>query len=198
MNELKILFAGTMGAGKTTAIAAVSDIAPISTDVANTDMSESAKLQTTVALDYGEVSLGDGQKLRLYGSPGQARFDFMWPILAADALGVIVLIDNSRPDPIADLARFLSAFRTSVAADRLVVGIGRMESHPLPNLGSYLDHLESVGQLIPVLPIDIRRRADVLLLLEALFRQLEYFGSEPAAPKTADWQQLVCNARESE
>lgn len=196
MNELKILFAGTMGAGKTTAIAAVSDIPPISTDVANTDHGESTKLQTTVALDYGEVRLPDGAKLRLYGSPGQARFDFMWPILAADALGVIVLIDNSRPDPLADLARFLTSFKQCVPDDRLVVGVGRMESHQVPTLADYLDYLESVDQLIPVLPIDIRRREDVLLLLEALFRQIEYFGTE-SADASADWQHLINNARET-
>ena len=69
MTEHKILFTGTMGAGKTTAIAAVSEIPPMRTDVRNTDDSVS-KATTTVGLDYGELTLDNGEKLRLYGTPG--------------------------------------------------------------------------------------------------------------------------------
>ena len=85
MNEYKILITGTMGAGKTTAIAAISEVPPIMTDVQNNDTSNS-KLTTTVGLDYGELSLDGGDKLRIYGTPGQERFAFMWKVLAKGAL----------------------------------------------------------------------------------------------------------------
>lgn len=199
MNEPKLLFAGTMGAGKTTAIAAISDIPPISTDVANTDVSESSKAETTVALDYGEVSLPDGSRLRLYGTPGQRRFDFMWTMLAADALGVILLVDNSRPEPLADLDAYLDAFAAPIAKGRLVIGVGRMDRSPLPNLASYVDHLERRSLLVPVLAVDVRQRDDVLLLLETLFRQIECLDSEENVAQTGgEWADWVSDAREAQ
>ena len=112
MIEHKILFSGTMGAGKTTAIAAVSEIGPLSTDVRNTDESV-AKATTTVGLDYGELTLDNGERLRLYGTPGQPRFAFMWDILARGALGLVILIDNSRPDPLADLDVYLDGYAST-------------------------------------------------------------------------------------
>ena len=75
--EYKIIITGTMGAGKTTAIAAISDVAPITTEAVNSDRSSSNKASTTVALDYGEVALDGGDRVRLYGTPGQVRFKFM-------------------------------------------------------------------------------------------------------------------------
>ena len=80
MSELKILISGTTGAGKTTAIRAVSEIAPVSTDVRNTDAAVDKAL-TTAGMDYGELTLDNGEKLYLYGTPVQERFDFMWNIL---------------------------------------------------------------------------------------------------------------------
>ena len=89
MSEYKIVFTGTVGAGKTTAIAAISESRPVVTDVPNTDGSV-AKQLTTVGLDFGMVTLEGGQRLRLFGTPGQARFDFLWAILARNALGLVV------------------------------------------------------------------------------------------------------------
>jgi signal recognition particle receptor subunit beta len=125
--EHKILFTGTMGAGKTTAIAAVSEIAPIRTEVRNSDASV-AKATTTVGLDYGELTLDNGEKLRLYGTPGQIRFDFMWRILARGALGLVILVDNSRPDPLADLDVYLDGFAELIEKTACVIGVGRTET----------------------------------------------------------------------
>jgi len=74
MKEHKIIFTGTMGAGKTTAIAAVSEIPPIVTDVTNNDKSVD-KAVTTVGFDYGLLTLENGDRIRLYGTPGQERSD---------------------------------------------------------------------------------------------------------------------------
>ena len=86
-----------MGAGKTTAIRAISDIPPVNTEAANLDKARHGKAETTVGLDYGETLLEGGEKLRLYGLPGQERFDFMWRILCRGALGVVLLADNGAP-----------------------------------------------------------------------------------------------------
>lgn len=135
MNEYKILVTGTMGAGKTTAIAAISEVPPIMTDVQNNDASNS-KLTTTVGLDYGELTLDGGDKLRIYGTPGQERFAFMWKVLAKGALGLIILVDNSRPDPLADLNSYLNSFAELIARAGCIIAVGRTEHHPPPKLGS--------------------------------------------------------------
>lgn len=171
--EYKLLFVGSMGAGKTTAIAAVSDIAPVSTDVLNSDRASFDKATTTAAFDYGEVALPDGDRLRLYGTPGQDRFDFMWKLLSRGALGVVVLIDHSRPDPLADLAFYLEAFADMASESRAVIGIGRAGDGEGPSMMEYQTVLQRFELLVPVLSVDVRNKADVLLLLDVLFHQIE-------------------------
>ena len=171
--ELKLLFAGAMGAGKTTAIRAISEIAPITTEASNGDLTECDKEETTVAMDYGEITLATGEKLRLYGTPGQARFGFMWPILAAGALGAVILIDNSRPDPLADLELYIDAFRALADAGAAVVGVGHMESCPRPSLEAYIERLAALDVVVPVMPIDARRHDDIVNMLEILLQQIE-------------------------
>jgi signal recognition particle receptor subunit beta len=172
MTEHKILFTGTMGAGKTTAIGVVSEVPPVKTDVRNTDTSVD-KATTTVGLDYGELTLEGGEILRLYGTPGQQRFDFMWQILARGALGVVILVDNSRADPLADLDVYLDGFRRLIADAACVVAVGRMEQHPEPDLEQYVAHMQTRGVMCPLLPIDVRQRAQVTQLLDILLLQLE-------------------------
>lgn len=173
MSEHKIVFTGTMGAGKTTAIAAISEIAPIVTDVKNSDETLH-KERTTVAFDYGEISLENGEKLRLYGTPGQARFSFMWRITGRGALGLIVLIDNSRPDPLSDFGVYLDGFAEAIDAGiHVVVGVGRTETHQSPGLDQFAEALRARGRIAPVLPVDVRKKEDVLLLIDVLLMQLE-------------------------
>lgn len=195
MSEIKLLFAGPMGAGKTTAIRAISEIDPISTEVENTDFTESSKAETTVAMDYGELTLDSGDKLRLYGSPGQKRFEFMWPLLAQGALGVVVLLDNSRPEPLTDLDDFLAAFSGLIEAGRVVVAVGRMESHPQPALDDYLAAVSRRGQFLPVIGADVRRRDDVVGVLELLFEQIESTAGTTEATGGDEWLQFVQQAR---
>lgn len=172
MKEYKILFTGTTGAGKTTAIAAVSDIDPVSTDVQNNDPSLD-KARTTVGLDYGEVVLGADERLRLYGTPGQGRFAFMWGILARGALGLVILIDNSRPDPLGDLRLYLEGFAQCIADSACVIGIGRLRGHPSPGLDDYAAMLAHTGHACPLVEVDVREAEQVRMLLDLLLLQLE-------------------------
>ncbi|TAK90670.1 MAG: GTP-binding protein [Burkholderiaceae bacterium] len=162
-----------MGAGKTTAIGVVSDIPPIITDVMNTDTTQHTKATTTVGIDYGEVDLGQGEKLLLFGTPGQERFDFMWEILARRALGIILLVDNSRPDPMADMNRFLDVFAQFSEEGAIVIGIGRTEGHPKPGVEDYHREVEKRKLVLPVFAVDVRRKKDVKLLLNAMLSTLE-------------------------
>ena len=176
--EYKLVFTGTMGAGKTTAISSISEIAPVRTDVQRSEQADDEKVTTTAALDYGEVTLPQGDVLRLYGTPGQGRFDFMWRILSEGALGVIVLVDNRRPDPIADLREYLDAFSDVVKGSRAVVGVGRMDTHPQPDIENYYQACAELGLATPIVSVDVRSRQDVLLLLDILFNQIEAADDE--------------------
>ena len=172
MSDHKILISGTTGAGKTTAIGAVSEIPPLSTDVRNTD-AMLGKDMTTVGLDYGELTLENGEKLRLYGTPGQKRFDFMWKILSRGALGLIILIDNRQSDPLGDLDMYLKGFKQLIDETACVVAVGRTGTHPQPDLEQFSNHLASHGVLCPVLSADVRDPVQVVQLLELLLLQLE-------------------------
>lgn len=180
MSEYKILFTGTMGAGKTTAIGAVSETPPIVTDVHNSDSSV-AKERTTVGLDFGQFTLDNGDRIRLFGTPGQARFDFLWKILSKNALGLIILSDNSRPDPLADLAVYLEGFADELDTLPCAIGVGRLDTHPSPSIDDYADMLEKRSRIFPIIGVDVRRKDDVILLIDTLLAQLEAstFGAQP-------------------
>jgi signal recognition particle receptor subunit beta len=176
MQSCKIVFTGPMGAGKTSAIAAVSDLAPVSTETLNTDFGESAKAMTTVAFDYGECRLEDGSLVRLYGTPGQSRFDFMWQVLAQGAIGLVVLLDDHRPDPLADALEFLAAFPAPAAAGNAVIGLGRFGPQGGVQAVELGTQIEAHGFRLPVVEVDVRRPDDVRLLLQVLVAQLEVHG----------------------
>ena len=172
MRPVRVLFAGPVGAGKSTAIAAVSNIPTAKTEVAATDLSRFIKEHTTVAMDYGECRLEDGQKVLLYGAPGQDRFEFMWKILAQGVTGLIFLVDNSRADPLGDLTVYLNAFSELVDRGAFVVGVGRTETAPQPTIGRFHELLMRRGLLGHAIRADVRRRSDVMMLLDALLTQI--------------------------
>jgi len=83
--QWNILFMGPVGAGKTKAIHTISDIEVVNTDTRATDETQLIKSSTTISINVGTLQLAGNDKLRLYGAPGQARFDFMWDILLAQS-----------------------------------------------------------------------------------------------------------------
>ena len=172
-HELKIVFAGPMGAGKTTAIRAISDIPPVSTEVDNSDRASCDKESTTVALDYGQLLLEDGTAVRLYGTPGQGRFSFMWEILCKGAMGVVLLIDGSSATAMSDLRTYAEDFHRLNPSQPLVIGVGRAAGDDGRQLDEYSRVLTTRGIVAPVYNVDVRQREDVLLLIETLLCILE-------------------------
>jgi signal recognition particle receptor subunit beta len=162
-----------MGAGKTTAIRSISDIAPVSTEVSNTDREAYDKESTTVALDYGQLFLEDGTALRLFGTPGQVRFSFMWEILSRGSLGTILLIDGSSTTALADLRTYVDTFRKLNPGQPFVIGVGRVPLTDVRLFDEYRQTIDTCDVVAPVFGVDVRIREDVLLLIETLLCLLE-------------------------
>jgi len=173
VEQHKIIFTGPVGAGKTTAINAISDIPTVRTDATATDMTAGRKRVTTVALDFGVMNLGPDERIHLYGTPGQERFDFMWEILSKGAIGLVLLLDNTRADPSADLRFFVQAFRGFIDRTELAVGVTRMDLSPKPRIADYHSAIRGVGLKPPVFAVDARESRDVGLLIQALLYSLD-------------------------
>lgn len=169
----KIIFTGPVGAGKTTAIGAISDIPTVVTDASASDMTLNRKGYTTVALDYGLLYLDDRTKVHLYGTPGQERFDFMWEILTNGGIGLILLLDNSRANPLKDMQFFLDAFSDFLASAPVVIGVTKTDIKQTPTVDDYAGVLERKGMRPPIFEIDGRNRDDVKNLVMALLFSID-------------------------
>jgi signal recognition particle receptor subunit beta len=169
----KIIFTGPVGAGKTTAIASISDIEPIRTDEHASDMTQKRKSATTVAMDYGMIRLGPKEKVHLYGTPGQERFDFMWDILTKGGIGLVLLLDNTRPTPFEDMRFYIKAFKEFIDGTRLVIGVTQMDARPTPTIDEYVRQLAELDVSAPIFEVDARQRTDVSTLSEALLLQID-------------------------
>lgn len=169
----KIIFTGPVGAGKTTAIGAISDIPPVGTDVRCTDESRKLKDTTTVAMDYSYISLEDGSRVHLYGTPGQDRFDFMWKILSKGGIGLILLVNNDHPEPLKQLDHYLDAFDDFINETGVVVGVTRSGIADKATLDDFQQRLFERNQVFPVFEIDARSSDDVKILVHALLAILE-------------------------
>lgn len=173
MSHYKIIFTGPVGAGKTTAIHAISDVPPVKTDALASDMTKDRKSATTVAMDYGVMNLPGGEKLHLYGTPGQERFDFMWDILTTGGIGLILLLDNTRADPFLDMKFFLDSFSPFIDRTGVSIGVTQMDLSDRPTLVDYRKKLKEIGINPPVFAVDARVKNDISILVQALLYSLE-------------------------
>ena len=173
MSQYKIIFTGPVGAGKTTAISSISDAPPVKTDAAASDMTKNRKSSTTVAMDYGVMNLAGGEKVHLYGTPGQERFDFMWDILTTGGIGLILLLDNSRADPFQDMRFFLDAFGKFINDTAVAIGVTQMDISHKPTIKDYHQQLQLLGLKPPVFAVDAREPNDVSLLVQSLLYSLD-------------------------
>lgn len=120
MSSFKIVVTGPFNSGKTQFIKTISDIQVVSTEKRVTTEDRGIKAETTVAMDYGRVTLDD-DTLYLYGTPGQVRFDFMWEILAHEMDGFIVLVDATDKPSFPDAAEMIDMMHDIARVPFLVV-----------------------------------------------------------------------------
>ena len=166
---VKLVVCGGYGAGKTTFVGAISEIVPISTEAPLTEVSlgtdegaVATKLATTVALDFGRISLDSGLVLYLFGTPGQSRFRFAWDEVARGAIGAVIMADSRRIDD-----AFPSVDFCEGRGLPFVVAVNRFDgelAHDLEDVRAAL----VLPSEVPLLAIDARSRADAKHTLIAL------------------------------
>ncbi|WP_017590450.1 GTP-binding protein [Nocardiopsis ganjiahuensis] len=167
---VKIIVAGGFGAGKTTMVASVSEITPLSTEEVMTEASQGVddlggvenKTTTTVALDFGRITINDDIVLYLFGTPGQDRFWFMWDELVEGALGAVVLADTRRLDTCFHAVDFFE--RRGVP---FVVAVNRFEGAAVYETEEVREALD-VSAGVPVVMADARERESSKEVLVAL------------------------------
>jgi hypothetical protein len=176
---VKIVVTGPFSAGKTTLIRTISEITVLSTEKDITDHTVSRKAATTVAMDFGRITIDRDLVLYLFGTPGQDRFDFMWEILGEGMLGYILLIDASREDSLEESVGILAAFR-KMARVPFVVALNRsagMDPQDEERVRSVL----ALDEDTPVVPCDATDRESVKAVLLALLYSVVDQIDAPAA-----------------
>lgn len=110
----------------------------------------------------------------LYGTPGQERFSFMWDILAEGGIGLVLLINNTAPDPLRHLEKYLKFFKNFIADTAVAIGITHMDRTQLPTLMDYRGRIAQFGLQPPpaVFRVDARLRDDVAMVVRALLYTL--------------------------
>ena len=163
---VKIVVTGPFSAGKTTLIRTISEITVLSTEKDITDHTKSRKAETTVAMDFGRITIDRDLVLYLFGTPGQDRFDFMWEILGEGMLGYILLVDASRQDSLDEAVGILAAFR-KMARVPFVVALNR-SAGVSPDDEDRVRSILELDEDVPVVPCDATDRESVKAVLLAL------------------------------
>jgi hypothetical protein len=166
----KIIVTGPFNSGKTSFVSTISEIDVVKTERKITTEDRGVKAETTVAMDYGRVSI-DGRVLHLNGTPGQARFDFMWEILATEMNGFIVLVDCTDSASFPDANELITLFSNFNKAPYLVVA----NKADLPGAMSLaqIRREMNVDEAVTVMPCDSTSKSSVRQVLLQMIELIE-------------------------
>lgn len=172
MQTVKMVVTGPFGAGKTAFIQSISEIDVVSTERKISSEAERIKETTTVAMDFGRITVDDDLVLYLFGTPGQKRFDFMWEILSEGMLGFVVVVDSARPETFREAKGILQTFRAYAPTPYVVAANkqDREDAWPVDDLRIALK-LDSKVKMLPCVATD--RESVKKVLLELLYSILE-------------------------
>lgn len=174
MRSVKIVVTGPFNAGKTTFIKTISEIAVLTTERKITNPRDAAKKEeTTVAMDFGRITVSDDVALYLFGTPGQERFSFMWETLSEGMLGFVILIDYSDVKSVKEAFRLLTYFR-AISEAPYVVAVNKTNGLDEGELVQLRKKL-GLSDDIPFYLCDARDKESVKLVLIGLLNKvMEY------------------------
>lgn len=181
MQAVKIVVTGPFNAGKTQFIRTISEIDVVDTDRRVTKEEERlVKATTTVAMDFGRITIDENMVLYLFGTPGQRRFDFMWEILSEGMLGFIVMVDSTRPETFYEARSILETFK-AFAPTPYVVAANKQD---LPDAWDIEDlrialRLGPDVKIVPCVATD--KESVKRVLLELLYSIIEFLEKEEAS-----------------
>ncbi len=178
MQTVKMVITGPFSSGKTEFIRSISEIEVVSTERGITpDTAESIeKEQTTVAMDFGRITVDDDLVLYLFGTPGQRRFDFMWEILAEGMLGFVVMVDSAKPETFREAKSILETFRAYANTPYVVAA--NKQDHPDAWAADDLRIALRIEENVKLLPCVAKDKESVKnVLLELLYSILEEMES---------------------
>ncbi len=180
MQAVKMVITGPFSAGKTEFIGSVSEIDVVSTERKISSAAEQIKETTTVAMDFGRITVGDDLVLYLFGTPGQRRFDFMWDILSQGMLGFVVMVDSTKPETFREAKRILETFE-SYASTPFVVAANKQDLEDAwePEDLRIILRLRQDVKILPCTATDKESVKNVLLeLLYSILDQLDQDNGE--------------------
>jgi len=180
MQTVKMVVTGPFSAGKTEFIGSVSEIPVVSTEKRISSSAEKVKETTTVAMDFGRITVDDDLVLYLFGTPGQRRFDFMWEILSEGMLGFVVLVDSTKPETFREAKRILGTF--SNYAETPYVVAANKQDHEDAWEPEDLRIILRLDPNVKVLPcVALNKESVKTVLLELLYSVLDKLDEEEAA-----------------
>ena len=177
MQTVKMVVTGPFNAGKTEFISSVSEIEVVSTEKKISAISEKVKETTTVAMDFGRITVDEDLVLYLFGTPGQKRFDFMWEILSEGMLGSVVMIDSTRPETFPEARSILETFR-AYAPTPYVVTANKQDMEDAWDIGDMRIalRLSADVKMLPCVAVDKETVKNCLLeLLYSILAEMDEF-----------------------
>ena len=173
MQTVKMVITGPFSSGKTEFIRSISEIDVVTTERGiSSDTERAVKDSTTVAMDFGRITVDDDLVLYLFGTPGQRRFDFMWEILAEGMLGFVVMVDSTKPETFREAKSILETFR-AYAPTPYVVAANKQDMPDAWNTDDLRIALR-IEEGVKLLPCTASNKDSVkAVLLELLYSILE-------------------------